>query len=122
MKKPDTIVADIHKIRRQIEAETKGMTSAQISAFFNATGERLAKQYGFKRVTVDEVRVYTRNLEQASAAYTGPRGNSMTAEASAEASAVEKLLGSADFPPEYDDPDFDPDYALAREADYRARG
>ncbi|MDR2043979.1 MAG: hypothetical protein LBQ15_06355 [Clostridium sp.] len=36
------------------------MTSAQISAFFNATGERLAKQYGFKRVSVDEVRGYTR--------------------------------------------------------------
>jgi hypothetical protein len=60
VKKPDTIVADIHEIRRQIYDETRGMTSAQISAYFNATGERLAKQYGFKRVTVDEVRGYTR--------------------------------------------------------------
>jgi hypothetical protein len=60
MKKPDTIVVDIHRIRRQIDDDTRGMTSAQISAFFNATGERLAKQYGFKRVSVDEVRGYTR--------------------------------------------------------------
>jgi hypothetical protein len=38
------------------------------------------------------------------------------------ASAVESLIGSADFPPEYDDPNFDPDYEQAREADYKARG
>jgi hypothetical protein len=30
-----------------------------MTAYFNAAGERLAKQYGFKRVTVDEVRGYT---------------------------------------------------------------
>ena len=35
---------------------------------------------------------------------------------------VEAFIGSADFPPEYDDPDFDPDYMIARDADYRAEG
>lgn len=35
---------------------------------------------------------------------------------------VEALIGSADFPLEYDDPNHDPDYELAREAAYRARG
>jgi hypothetical protein len=41
---------------------------------------------------------------------------------SAKLLAVEALIGSADFPSEYDDPAFDPDYELAREADYKARG
>lgn len=41
---------------------------------------------------------------------------------SAKLLAVEALIGSADFPSEYDDPNCDPDYELAREADYKARG
>ncbi|MDR1192618.1 MAG: hypothetical protein LBK98_00355 [Peptococcaceae bacterium] len=41
---------------------------------------------------------------------------------SAKALAVEALIGSADFPPEYDDPSYDPDYELARRLDYKARG
>jgi hypothetical protein len=41
---------------------------------------------------------------------------------SAKVLAVEALIGSADFPSEYDNPDFDPDYELAREADYKSRG
>ncbi|MDR0445547.1 MAG: hypothetical protein LBH17_00685 [Oscillospiraceae bacterium] len=61
MKKPDTIVADIHAIRRTIDEDTKGMTSSEISAFFDATGKRLAKKYGFKRVSVDEVRSSARS-------------------------------------------------------------
>jgi hypothetical protein len=36
--------------------------------------------------------------------------------------AIEALLGSGDFSAEYDDPNFDPDYEEAREADYKARG
>ena len=35
---------------------------------------------------------------------------------------VESLIGSANFPPEYDDPNYDPEYELAREAAYRAKG
>ena len=47
---------------------------------------------------------------------------SIAGKKSAKSLAVEALLGTADFPSEYEDPSFDPDYELAREADYRARG
>jgi hypothetical protein len=46
----------------------------------------------------------------------------IAAEKSEKLSAVEALIGSADFPPEYDDASYDPDYELARAADYKARG
>jgi hypothetical protein len=41
---------------------------------------------------------------------------------SAKLLAVEALIGSADFPSEYDNSSVDPDYELARQADYEARG
>ena len=47
---------------------------------------------------------------------------SIAGKKSAKLLAVEALIGSADFPCEYDAADFDPDYELAREADYKARG
>ena len=47
---------------------------------------------------------------------------SISGKQSAKVIAVEALIGSADFPSEYEDPNFDPDYELAREEDYRARG
>ena len=56
MKKPDTILDEIHAIRQGIDMETKYMTHKEINEYFNATGERLAKEYGFHRVSVDEVR------------------------------------------------------------------
>jgi hypothetical protein len=46
----------------------------------------------------------------------------ISGEKSAKAAAAEALIGSADFSPEYDDASYDPDYELARAADYRARG
>ena len=36
--------------------------------------------------------------------------------------AIEALIGSAAFPPEYGDPSYDPDYETLREAAYRDRG
>ncbi|MDR0424085.1 MAG: type II toxin-antitoxin system Phd/YefM family antitoxin [Clostridiales Family XIII bacterium] len=36
--------------------------------------------------------------------------------------AIEALIGTVPLPPEYDDPDYDPDYVLLREADYKDRG
>ena len=36
--------------------------------------------------------------------------------------AIEALIGSVPLPPEYDDPSYDPDYELLREAAYRDRG
>jgi len=50
MKKPDTILDEIHAIRRKIEEETKDMTSAERTAYFNRVGEAAAKKYGFRRV------------------------------------------------------------------------
>jgi hypothetical protein len=36
--------------------------------------------------------------------------------------AIEALIGSVPLPPEYNDPDYDPDYELLREAAYKDRG
>jgi hypothetical protein len=47
---------------------------------------------------------------------------SIAGKKSAKPLAVEALIGSADFPPEYDDAGYDPDYELARAADHKARG
>ncbi|MDR3296229.1 MAG: type II toxin-antitoxin system Phd/YefM family antitoxin [Clostridiales Family XIII bacterium] len=52
----------------------------------------------------------------------GKAVGSIVGKKTAKALAVEALIGSADFPPEYDDPDYDPDYELLREAAYRDRG
>jgi hypothetical protein len=60
VRKPDTILDEVHAIRRRIDEETKDMSTSEMTAYFNVTGERLAKQYGFKRVTADEVRGYSR--------------------------------------------------------------
>ncbi|MCL2698735.1 MAG: type II toxin-antitoxin system Phd/YefM family antitoxin [Defluviitaleaceae bacterium] len=47
---------------------------------------------------------------------------SIVGKRSAKILAIESLIGSADFPSEYEDPNFDPNYESAREADYKARG
>ena len=47
---------------------------------------------------------------------------SIAGKRSAKALAVEALIGTADFSSEYDAPNFDPNYELAREADYKAKG
>lgn len=36
--------------------------------------------------------------------------------------AIEALIGSAALPSEYDDPNYDPNYDLLREASYKERG
>ena len=55
MKKPDTILDEIHTIRRNLYEATKDMSTLERAAYFNTTGERLAKEFGFKRISVDEV-------------------------------------------------------------------
>ncbi|MDR0381591.1 MAG: hypothetical protein LBH86_06320 [Oscillospiraceae bacterium] len=64
MKTADTIVADIHAIRKQIDEETDGMTSAQISEYYRKNTAPIIKKYGFKTVTVDEVRGYSRTARE----------------------------------------------------------
>ena len=50
MKKPDTILDEIHAIRRSIEEDIKDMTSAERTAYFNRAGEAAATKYGFRRI------------------------------------------------------------------------
>ena len=51
MRKPDTILDEIHATRRRIEERTRGMTASERTAYFNLRGEAAAKKYGFKIVT-----------------------------------------------------------------------
>ena len=50
MRKPDTILDEIHNTRRKIDEATKHMTATERTAYFNQRGEAAAKKYGFKRV------------------------------------------------------------------------
>jgi len=48
MRKPDTILDEIHATRRRIEEKTKSMTPSEQTAYFNSRGEDAAQKYGFK--------------------------------------------------------------------------
>jgi len=48
MKRPDTILDEIHATRRRIDEQTKNMTSKERTAYFNQSGNETAKKYGFK--------------------------------------------------------------------------
>ena len=50
MRKPDTILEEIHATRRKIEEKTKNMTATERTSYFNQRGEAAAKKYGFKIV------------------------------------------------------------------------
>lgn len=50
MKKPDTIVDEVHATRRKIDEKTIDMTVSERTAYFNQRGEAAAKKYGFKIV------------------------------------------------------------------------
>ena len=56
MIKPDTILDEIHTIRKGIDEKTKNMTHDEINEYFNETGERLSMKYGFRRISIEEVR------------------------------------------------------------------
>ena len=51
MKKPDTILNEIHATRRKFEEITKDMTATERTAYFNKRGEIAAQKYGFKVAT-----------------------------------------------------------------------
>ena len=59
MRKPDTILDEIHAIRRKLYEATKDMSTTERTAYFNATGERLAREYGLQRVSVEDVSGYS---------------------------------------------------------------
>jgi len=50
MKKPDTILDEIHAIRHKLNEEMKYMTTSERTAYYNQAGEAAAKKYGFHRV------------------------------------------------------------------------
>ena len=50
MKKPDTILDEIHATRRSIEEKTKNMTQSERTAYFNQAGAAAARKYGFRRL------------------------------------------------------------------------
>ena len=50
MKKPDTILEEIHATRRKLNEATKEMTSPERTAYYNQAGEAAAKKYGLHRV------------------------------------------------------------------------
>ena len=56
MKKPDTILDEIHATRRKFEEITKNMTAAERTAYFNNRGEIAAQKYGFKVITKEIAR------------------------------------------------------------------
>ena len=57
MKKPDTILDEVHAIRNRIERRTKDMTPSERTVYFNTRGEAVAKKYGFKIVANTSERV-----------------------------------------------------------------
>ena len=50
MRKPDTILDEIHAIRSKIDEKTKEMTASERTAYINQRGEAAARKYGFKIV------------------------------------------------------------------------
>ena len=48
MKKPDTILDEVHATRRKLYEVTKDMTSSERTAYFNRNAEAVAQKYGFK--------------------------------------------------------------------------
>ncbi|MCL2766055.1 MAG: hypothetical protein FWD21_00040 [Peptococcaceae bacterium] len=54
MKKPDTILDEVHTTRRKLYEETKDMTSSERVAYFNKRAEEVAEKYGFRIVPKKE--------------------------------------------------------------------
>ena len=51
MKKPDTILDEVHTTRRKLYEATKDMTTSERTAYFNQQATTIAQQHGFKIVT-----------------------------------------------------------------------
>ena len=50
MRKPDTILDEIHATRRKLEEQTKEMSPSQRTLYFNKRGESVAQKHGFNIV------------------------------------------------------------------------
>ena len=51
MKGPDTILDEIHEIRRQIYEETKDMTPEELSEYYRRKTDPVIKEYGMMVVS-----------------------------------------------------------------------
>ena len=51
MRKPDTILDEVHKTRHKLYEATKDMTTSERTAYLNKQAEAIAQQYGFKIVS-----------------------------------------------------------------------
>ena len=51
MRKPDTILDEVHATRRKLYEETKDMTTTERTAYLNQRAEFVAKRYGFNIVS-----------------------------------------------------------------------
>ena len=47
MRKPDTILDELHATRRKLYEKTKDMTSAERTEYFNERARVVAQKYGF---------------------------------------------------------------------------
>ena len=60
MRKPDTILDEIHATRRKLYEITKDMTPTERTTYFNQRSAAAAKKYGFKIIAnVDELQSYS---------------------------------------------------------------
>ena len=58
MKKPDTILDEIHATRRKLYETTKNMTSSERTAYFNNRAKLVAQEFGFKIVEDTKVKAH----------------------------------------------------------------
>jgi len=54
MKRPDTILDEIHEIRRRIYEETKNMTPEELSEYYRRRTDPIIKEYDMKVVSRTE--------------------------------------------------------------------
>ena len=60
MRKTDKILDEIHAIRRQIDEETKNMTSAERADYINQSAEAALKENGYKIIYLNEEKTMCR--------------------------------------------------------------
>ena len=71
MKRPDTILDEIHATRRKIDERTREMTASERTAYFNERGRIFAEKYGFTIVERVPVRSIPCILEPNRAKFEG---------------------------------------------------
>lgn len=63
MKKPDTILEEIHAIRNELYEEVKDMSSSERTVFFAERAEAVANEFGFQIATPEQISELCRSTE-----------------------------------------------------------